>query len=88
MTLRRSGTATYQKSALVLSFWAHRVFRIRGRRRAIPWVVGTSDVASMIVQISRAIPGAYSVSFTQDHSYDHGYDLRLRARAGSSHRLE
>ncbi len=37
----------------------------------------------MLIQIARAIPGSYSVSFTEESAYDYTYDHPLRSRAGT-----
>jgi hypothetical protein len=37
----------------------------------------------MLVQIARAIPDAYSISFVHEVAYDHTYDYRFRAREGT-----
>jgi hypothetical protein len=66
----------YQRAALVLSY---RLNRLRRRRLpAISWVVGHDEVASMLAQIARVVPGSFSVSFTEEVAYDIVYDHRLR----------
>ena len=64
----------YQRAALVVSYAIHR----RRRLRPITWIVGPEEIASMVGQIAGAIPGSYSVCFSENTSYDIAYDYRLR----------
>jgi hypothetical protein len=59
-----------------MSYAFHRTFR-RSLSR-ITWVVGPEEVASMLGQIARAVPGSYSVSFVDEVAYDLSYDHRFR----------
>jgi hypothetical protein len=68
----------YQRAALVLSYAVHR----RRRLPAITWVVGPEEIASMLHQIARAVPGSYSVCFSANASYDIVYDHRFRFSPG------
>lgn len=66
----------YQRAALRISYAFHRAFRRNLPR--ITWVVGPEEVASMLVQIARVVPGSYSVSFVEEQAYDISYDHRFR----------
>lgn len=66
----------YQRTALVLSFYWHRM--AKRRLEPISWVVGPDEVASMLFQIARVIPGSYSVSFTEEPAYAIAYSHRFR----------
>jgi hypothetical protein len=66
----------YQRTAVRLSYAFHRAFRRRLPR--ITWVVGPEEVASMLGQIARAVPGSYSVSFVDETAYDISYDHHFR----------
>ncbi len=72
-----------QRTALRMSYWAHRLTTGRSRRDSISWVVGPDDVASMVVQIASAISNSYSVSFSQNPSYAYAYDHRCHTRDSS-----
>lgn len=70
----------YQRVALTLSY---RINHLRRRRLSeITWVVGPDEVASMLVQIARVIPGSFSVSFTEEAAYDISYDHKFRFSPG------
>jgi len=75
--------ALWQRAALVMSYQANRLRRARLRRTPISWVVGPEECASMVLQIAGAIPGSYSVSFTEEVAYASGYDHRFRTRPGA-----
>lgn len=68
----------YQRAALVLSY------AVYSRRRLPPitWVVGPEEIASMLGQIASAVPGSYSVCFSENSSYDIVYDHRFRFSPG------
>ncbi len=83
MNLRARLVALYQRAALIVSYHVNRLRRGSLRRRSISWVVGPDECASMVIQISGAIPGSYSVAFTQEAAYAAGYDHRLRFPPGS-----
>lgn len=70
--------AAVQRVLLMTSYQMNRLRRRSLARTPISWVVGPEDVASMVLQIARAIPGSYSVNFTDDAAYDGGYDHRWR----------
>jgi hypothetical protein len=78
MDLRRRMITQFQRTALVLSYQFHRARRAQLRSKPISWVVGPDECASMIIQIAAALPGSFSVSFTDETAYEQGYDLRLR----------
>ncbi len=73
----------YQRAALVLSYQFHRMRRQRLMKQPISWVVGPDECASMVRQISGAIPGSYSVNFSEEFVYNSSYDFRFRTRANS-----
>lgn len=59
---------------------------LRGsRKRAISWVVGVDEIASMVTQIATVIPGSYSVSFQKLHYYSNkfGYDYSIATPVGT-----
>lgn len=70
--------AAVQRAVLVVSYHFHRLRRRGREQKPISWVVGPEDVASMVLQISRAIPRAYSVNFTDAAAYDGRYNHRWR----------
>lgn len=67
-----------QRILLVAAFQWYRVFDRRSRRDSIDWVVGADELASLVHQIRQALPGSYSVSFTQDGTYQLDYDYSYR----------
>lgn len=73
----------YQRAALMLSYQVHRLLRRKHATRPISWVVGPDECASMVRQISAAIPDSYSVNFTEEFVYDYSYDFRFRTKPGS-----
>lgn len=87
MNLRARLVASFQRSALVVSYHAYRLRRASLRHTPISWVVGPDECASMVLQVSAAIPGSYSVSFTEEAVYQARYDHPLRTRSSSRFRL-
>jgi hypothetical protein len=87
MSLRSRLVAAYQRLALVVSYHVHRARRASLSRSPISWVVGPDECASMVLQISAAIPGSYSVSFTEEVAYQAKYDHPLRTTSRSRFRL-
>jgi hypothetical protein len=75
--------AAYQRAALVLSYNLNRARRSKLRQHPVSWVVGPDECASMVSQISGAIPGSYSVNFSEEFVYTSVYDYRFRTKAGS-----
>jgi len=75
--------AVCQRAALVVSYQLNRLRKARLKRRPISWVVGPEECASMVLQIAAAIPGSYSVSFTEEVAYASSYDHRFRTRPGA-----
>ncbi|MEO7720530.1 MAG: hypothetical protein ABIS08_01285 [Pseudolysinimonas sp.] len=82
MDLRSRLVATFQRVALVVSYQVNRMRARRLRERPISWVVGPDECASMVLQIARAIPGSYSVSFTEEPVYADSYDHKFRTESG------
>lgn len=82
MNLRPLIVAAVQRTLLVVSYQLHRARRSKLKQKPISWVVGPEECASMVFQIAGAIPGSYSVSFTEQGEYDFGYDHRFRTRPG------
>lgn len=83
MDLRPRMVAVFQRAALIVSYQVHRVRRGAVMKQPISWVVGPDECASMVLQIAGAIPGSYSVSFTEEAVYQARYDHRLRTTATS-----
>lgn len=75
----------WQRFLLWASYTWHGLTLRGSRKRTITWVVGTDEVASMVTQIARAIPGSYSVSFQRLHYYaaDTAYDYSIAAPVGT-----
>lgn len=46
------------------------------------WVVGPVEIATVVVNFARAIPGSYSVSLESHPFYDFAYDFQIGARRG------
>jgi hypothetical protein len=83
----RTASAVLEKLTLVAAFHYLRLTRRRGKQRDISWVVGAREVASMVHQISAAIPESYSVSygipsFYEEIHYDKTLPEKLRGRRG------
>lgn len=56
---------------------------IAARKRAISWLVGPHEVASMVLQVASAIPGSYTI-VDHPHAYYHDdYDYVLSRSHGS-----
>lgn len=70
-----------QKVLLIASYWYHRFFMPRAKKRSVDWVVGPDELASMVYQIARSLPGSFSVSFTQDNAYEFEYDYGYRQQS-------
>lgn len=49
----------------------------RGALRPVSWVVGPVEIASLVVNVARAIPGSFSVALTPHRFYDAPYDYRI-----------
>jgi hypothetical protein len=79
VALKRNLIVGYQRGALVVAHAWYRLTTNRSRRASISWVVGADDVASMVLQISGAIPHSFSVSFFPHASYANAYGYSLRA---------
>ncbi len=83
MNLRPHIVAVFQRALLVASYNANLLIRRRLRSESISWVVGPDECASMVLQLSRAIPGSYSVNFTEEFVYATNYNYRFRTRVDS-----
>ncbi|MCA0217286.1 MAG: glycosyltransferase [Actinobacteria bacterium] len=83
MNLRPHIVAMLQRALLVASYNVNRLIRRRLSRDPISWVVGPDECASMVLQLSGAIPGSYSVNFTEEFVYATNYDYRFRTSVGS-----
>jgi hypothetical protein len=67
----------FQKALLRLAFAFFSV--VRGRRaKAVSWVVGVDEIASMVYRIAALIPHSHSVALSTNGFYDFGYDTSLR----------
>lgn len=66
---------TFQKLILIVSYWWFRLVTPRHLRDSISWVVGPTDVASMTLFLSKAIPRSYSVALRQNPFYNTHYDF-------------
>jgi hypothetical protein len=64
-----------QKLILIGSYWWFRLTTPQALRNSISWVVGPTEVASMTLFLSRAIPGSYSVALRQNPFYSTRYDF-------------
>ncbi len=74
-----------QRVLLTVTFYWFRLVTPSRKRRSIDWVVGPDETASVVHQISSAVPRTYSVCFTARDSYDFNYDYRpsaLRSKRG------
>jgi hypothetical protein len=67
-----------QRGLLHLAWGWFTVTTRRAHRNSIDWVVGTDEVASMIHNISSALPNAESVSLSTHPFYTFQYDHELR----------
>ena len=83
MNMRAWILPAYQRTALVLSYHLYRLQRRRLMKNPISWVVGPDECASMVVQLSRAIPNSYSVNFTEQSTYATSYDFSFRTKVDS-----
>lgn len=83
MNLRPQIVAAFQRAALVLSYQFHRFQRGSRGTRPISWVVGPDECASMVRQIAGALPGSYSVNFSEEFVYNFSYDYRFRTKPDS-----
>lgn len=83
MTLRSRIVTAFQRIALVVSYEVNRPRWRRPHKKPISWVVGPDECASMVRQISSAIPGSYSVNFAQESVYGWEYDYKFRTRFDS-----
>jgi len=77
--VKRAAITAYQRTALIFADVWYRICTPRHRRGEISWVVGPDDIASMVQQISRAIPRSFSVSMFPHASYTENYDYFIRA---------
>lgn len=77
-----------QRTLLWLSYHWYRLTLRESRKRPVTWVVGTYEIASMISQIARAIPGSFSVALDEDPYYDGllTYDYVIKGARGTSKR--
>lgn len=73
----------YQRAALVVSYHWYRMQRRRLASSPVSWVVGPDECASMVRQISQALPGTYSVNFSEESVYGYTYDFRFRTSRAS-----
>ena len=71
--------AVLQRAIVMLSGVWHRV---RGARQEISWVVGPTETASMVANIAKAIPQAFSVNLVPHRFYGFTYDYVLESRRG------
>jgi hypothetical protein len=62
-----------QKLLLILGYWFYSR-RGRGEGVSISWVVGPTEIASMVHQIAGAVPGSHSVSLSSNAYYAYHYD--------------
>lgn len=73
-----------QKVLLVFGYWC---FRVSARRHvaapSISWVVGPNEIASMVYNVSKAIPGSHSVSLSANSYYNYEYDSTVRVKGMS-----
>lgn len=69
-----------QRAVATLSLLRHRG---RSDGRPVTWVVGTVEIASMVVNVARAIPGSYSVMLAPNRFYDVAYDYEIREGRGA-----
>jgi len=76
----------YQRTALVLSYHFYRLRRKNNKTKQISWVVGPDECASMVFQISTAVPDSYSVNFSEERMYGYRYDNRFRTGIDSRFR--
>lgn len=77
-----------QRALLWLSYRWHKLTLRKSRKRSLTWVVGTYEIASMINQIARAVPGSYSVALEEDPYYDGvlSYDYVITGARGTRKR--
>lgn len=68
----------FQRAALVASYQFHRLQRAHLKQKSISWVIGPDECASMVFQIAEALPGSYSVNFSEEFVYTSSYDYRFR----------
>jgi len=54
----------------------------RGPRRAVSWVVGPVEIASMVANLARAIPDSYSVVIAPHPFYNFRYDFQIGSERG------
>jgi hypothetical protein len=54
----------------------------REPRRAVSWVVGPVEIASMVASLARAIPDSYSVVIAPHPFYDFRYDFQIGLERG------
>lgn len=59
-----------------------RLHRHRVATRAVSWVVGTVEIASMVANFARAVPDSYSVMLAPNRFYDFSYDFEIRGGRG------
>lgn len=64
-----------QRLLLHISYLWHRITTSRENREKYDWVVGATEVASMVRQIASAIPKSYSVTLAKNPFYSTGYDF-------------
>lgn len=67
-----------QRGVVRLGWCWHR----RRNARAVSWVVGPVEIASIVANVARAIPDSYSVSLEPHRFYDFSYDLQIGAARG------
>lgn len=73
-----------QRFLLRLSYAWYRLATPASKRESIDWVVGVNELASMVYQVSRALPGSYSVSLARGGAYNFDYDVMYRRGASAS----
>ena len=56
--------------------------RHRKPARAVSWVVGTVEIASMVSNFARAVPDSYSVMLAPHRFYDFAYDFEIHGSRG------
>lgn len=68
-----------QRGLARLSRWWH---ARRPPERPVTWVVGPTEIASMVGNLALALPGSFSVALTPHRFYDFAYDYRIEAGRG------
>lgn len=69
-------TACLQKALVNISYYTCSFFNLKKQGG---WVVVAVETASMLKNISTALPGSVSVNFSSNHFYDFNYDYEIYA---------